>query len=360
MDHYGIDWDPVVARLQTAVDAGDLPGAVFGAAGADAVLLQRCVGFRQVEPERLPLTLDTIFDLASLTKVVATTSLVFRGLEQGAFRLDDPVSRFLPADFGTIRLSHLLTHASGLPGWLDLTHAGDDAELRLRRIARASRHCLPGQAVLYSDLNFILLGMVLEQAMQDALPALFRREVAEPLGLAATGFLPSPDGVFAATEWDQAAGGPLVGVVHDENARAAGGVLGHAGLFGTLGDLLTLGQAILRRGEGPRGRWLSAASVAALEEARTVGLPGELRAYGYQKPHPGSSAGDLMSPRAIGHTGFTGTSLWIDPRPGVVMVLLTNRVHFGRVKNAPIRLRPIFHNMVLARVGQEINTAEDP
>lgn len=349
MHDTGVDWAPVRRRLEAAVAVGDVPGAAFGAAGADGIRFQGCVGFRQLQPERLPLTPATLFDLASLTKVVATTSLVFRGVEQGAFRLDDPLTHFLGADFGTIRLTHLLTHTSGLSAWLDLTGAGGDVDRRLRLIERASRRFLPGQAVLYSDLNFILLGMVLERVMQAPLPRLFAREVAEPLGLSATGFLPSTASTFAATEWDEGSEGPLVGVVHDENARAAGGALGHAGLFGTLGDLLSFGQTFLRCGEGPRGRWLSEASIAAMEAARTLGLPGELRAYGYQKPHPGSSAGDLMSMRAIGHTGFTGTSLWIDFGYGLAMVLLTNRVHLGRGKNAPVRLRPIFHNMVLAR-----------
>ncbi len=341
--------DALCKLFSQEVDQKTIPGAVLGAASSRRIFFRESVGFRQVTPERLPMTVETLFDLASLTKVVATTSMIFRALEQGALRLDDLVSRFLPGEFGTVRISHLMTHTSGFPGWLDLTGFSREArEPRIRAILESTREYPVGERVLYSDLNFILLGHILERISASSLDVLFAREVAVPLGMKTAGFTPSVYAEVAATEMDEDRQKPYVGVVHDENARAAGGVLGHAGLFGTLDDLLIYGQTLLRLGQGLQARWISEASVNALKTARTIGLPGELRAYGYQKPHPLSSAGDLMSASAIGHTGFTGTSIWIDFDYDVVMVALTNRVHFGRSSNAPIRLRPIFHNMVLS------------
>lgn len=334
--------DAIIAHIKFLVETGALPGAVFGVATASEVVAIDALGYRQLKPEALPMTTDTVFDLASLTKVVATTAITMRLLERGYFRLDDLVDRFVPGNFGGLRLSHLLTHTSGFPGWIDLTGHPKSLE-RIAAISEASRLYEPGNQVLYSDLNYILLGYILEHAAGQALDQLFQVEVAIPLGMTTTGYLPTANSNVAATEYDAASGQYWCGVVHDENARAAGGASGHAGLFGTVADLLRFGQAILN----PAG-WLSKPTLAAWLLPRTSGIPGELRAYGFQKPYPLSSAGDLMSPESVGHTGFTGTSLWVDPRDGVVMVLLTNRVHLGRESNAPIRLRPIFHNMVLA------------
>ncbi len=330
-------------HIHALVEEGVLPGAVYGVASHDAVVALGAIGFRQMQPSILPMTEDTLFDLASLTKVVATTAIAMRLLERGAFRYDDLVSRYVQEDFGPVRLNHLLTHTSGFPAWLDLTAYPERAQ-RIGAIAKASRLYAPGTEVLYSDLNYILLGYILELVANQPLDQLFTEEVAAPLQMHHTSYLPITNGPIASTEWDVKAGQFLTGVVHDENARSAGGVSGHAGLFGTASDLLTFGQALLR----DKSSWLSEATVAAWQQARTSGLPGELRGWGFQKPHPLSSAGDLASPRAMGHTGFTGTSLWIDPTYDIVMVLLTNRVHLGRDKNAPIRLRPIFHNLVLA------------
>lgn len=329
-------------HMEFLVSTGALPGAAFGVATATETIAVGARGFRQLNPDPLPMTADTVFDLASLTKVVATTAITMRFLERGLLRLDDLVSRFEPGNFGEVRLRHLLTHTSGFPSWLDLTAHPDPYE-RVVAIAQSSRLYEPGQRVLYSDLNYILLGHILEQLAALPLDRLFIKEVANPLGLAHMGYLPTDQSNMAATELDVTTNRHWCGVVHDENARASGGVSGHAGLFGTVADLLRFGQAIL----DPQG-WLSGPTIATWLLPRTEGIPGELRAYGFQKPHPLSSAGDLMSPEAVGHTGFTGTSLWVDPQYGVVMVLLTNRVHLGREANAPIRLRPIFHNMVLA------------
>jgi CubicO group peptidase (beta-lactamase class C family) len=331
-----------------AVQRGDVPGAAVGVAVGGRVVLREAFGWAALDPVPDPVTVDHLFDLASLTKVVATTPLVMRLLAAGTIRLDDPLQQFGP-DFALpgIRLSHLLTHTSGLPAWLDLTRHPDRAG-RLAAIREAPRMFTAGRQVLYSDLNYILLGYLMEDLYGQSLAEAFQRQVAEPLGLADTRYGPVDAARAAATERDPATGHIWRGVVHDENARAAGGVSGHAGLFGTVADLLRFGQMFLDEGRtAGGGTYVSPAVLRAWIAPRTRLEAGEIRAYGFQNPHPLSSAGDFLSPQAVGHTGFTGTSLWIDPAYDVVLVLLTNRVHPTRANQHHIRLRPRFHNAVM-------------
>ncbi|MCY0880808.1 MAG: serine hydrolase, partial [Firmicutes bacterium] len=246
----------------------------------------------------------------------------------------------------------LLSHTSGLPAFMDLTHCTDDEE-RLKQISQAPRVFEPGSRVLYSDLNFIVLGLIAQEAATMRLDELFAREVAQPLGLHAQ-FNPPAGIVAAATEWDESTQKYWCGTVHDENARAMGGIAGHAGLFARVADVLVWGQALLNQGMGPRGPWLSPAAVHALMQCRTQGLAGEKRTWGFQRPFPQSSAGDLLSSEAIGHTGFTGTSVWIDGVQDAVLVLLTNRVHYGRDNQEMLRLRPLFHNVAMTVLSGHI------
>ena len=205
-----------------------------------------------------------------------------------------------------------------------------------------------GLKVLYSDLNYILLGYLMEDLYGESLARAFRSQVAGPLGMPDAQYGPVEASRAAATERDPDTGHIWRGVVHDENARAAGGVAGHAGLFGTVDDLLRFGQMFLDEGRTATGEtYVSPAVLRAWIAPRTRPEDGEIRAYGFQNPHPLSSAGDFLSPQAVGHTGFTGTSLWIDPAYDVVLVLLTNRVHPSRANNHHIRLRPRFHNAVM-------------
>lgn len=339
------------AVVKERVDSGAICGAAFGVAHEANVVLEDALGFRQREPEAWALDRSHRFDLASLTKVVATTPLVMGLLEAGMLRLDDLVDTLLspgadPA-LTNIRIRHLLTHTSGLPGWLDLTRSPAAAD-RVTVIRRAARLFTPGERVLYSDLNYLLLGYIVERLYGLTLKDAFRRYVADPLGMSETDFGPVSKEAAVATERDPANGQMLLGVVHDENARYGTGFSGHAGLFGTARDLLRFGQAFLDQGRAADGKtWRSPATIDTWLAARTRAEDGEIRALGFQKPHRLSSAGDLMSSDAVGHTGFTGTSLWIDPRCQLVMVLLTNRVHPTRENQAHIRLRPLFHNAII-------------
>jgi CubicO group peptidase (beta-lactamase class C family) len=336
--------------LRRAVDDGDIPGAVavVGRRGRPP-LSPFVVGRAAVHPEPRPMTADAVFDLASLTKVVGTTMATWVCLERGLVRLDDEVRALLPEFGGAgVRLRHLLTHTSGLPAWRDLRLAGaTPAERRTAALATALVRP-PGQAVVYSDVGYIVLGELVERVYGAPLPEVCAREVFGPLGMAETGWLPPAAwrDRIPATEWSDEVGGWVWGQVHDENARALGGVAGHAGLFAPAADLARLAAALLAGGGdvlSPRAvEVMTANATAHLNEDRTLGW--QARGRG------GNSAGDLMTEAAFGHTGFTGTSIWIDPRLGLFAILLTNRVHFGRAATtaAILRLRPRFHNAVVA------------
>lgn len=338
-------WD----LLDEAVRRGEIPGAVavVGRRGLPDVG-PVATGRAAVHPEPRPMTPDTMFDLASLTKVLGTAMACWTSIERGRLRLDDDVRALLPGFAGAgVRVRHLLTHSSGLPASRDLRAAGRDPAERLAAALREPALRPPGQTVVYSDMGFIVLGALLAAVAGVPLPELARREVFAPLGMAETCWLPPAAWLprIAPTEWSDEVGGWVWGRVHDENARALGGVAGHAGLFATAADVARLGRALLEGGDGV----LSPRTVAVMAENATASLNDD-RTLGWQARGRGNSAGDLMTERAFGHTGFTGTSLWIDPGLGLFAVLLTNRVHFGREGTAVAiqRLRPRFHNAVVA------------
>lgn len=261
----------------------------------------------------MPLEEDCWWDLASLTKPLFTAREVLRGVEAGMLDLDDPLSAHLPdlawmqeTELRARTLRQLLTHTAGLPAWAPLYTWGDAGTIRARLLQESWPLSAPG-GVLYSDLGYLLLGTVLERVRGRPLPAF----ALDP-GLT---FTPDP-GRTAATERCPWRGRVLRGETHDENAGALGGAAGHAGLFGTLAGVLSQAEALLR------GSWLSPAGQAAALAAQAPG-----RTLAFVAAQPGWSGGSLCSPHAFGHTGFTGTGLWVDPARGLAWVLLTNRVH---------------------------------
>ncbi|MCR4403075.1 MAG: beta-lactamase family protein [Firmicutes bacterium] len=347
--------NPVEALLEESCASGEIPGAAWVFGRRDGVAGVGACGFAIVNPERRRMTVDTVFDLASVTKCVATATGAMILIERGRMRLDDGVKEFVP-EFGaagkeSVTIRHLLTHTSGLPAWADLyLHASSPADM-IARICRMPLEYEPGSRVVYSCLGFIVLGEVVSRVAGQSLDAFVRAEVFAPLGMSDTCFNP-PEGMrtrIAATEHCKWRGRVLIGEVHDENAFAMGGVSGNAGLFSTVRDLAVFCRMFL--GEGSLGgvRVLSPAAVRAMTRDYTGHRLGESRGLGWVVRGEGalSSAGDLMSARAYGHTGFTGTSVWIDPELDVFAVLLTNRVHFGRSCEAHIKLRPRFHNAVV-------------
>ncbi len=326
--------------IQQAIADGNIPGAVLVVGHDGAVIYRKAYGNRALEPKREPMTLDTIFDLASLTKVVATTTAVMQLVEQGRVRLNDPVAKYLPefAQNGKedITVRQLLTHYSGLAPDIDLTPAFDGKESAFRLAFAETPAQTPGSGFTYSDTNFIVLGGLVEKVSGETLDVYTQRHIFAPLKMTHTRFLPPAAwrAKIAPTEYDENEH-MLRGVVHDPRARRMGGVAGHAGLFSTADDLAKFAQALLNGGGGI----LSAAAVAKMTSPETPPAAPVLRGFGWDIDSPFSSnRGDLFPVGSFGHTGWTGTSMWIDPTTQTYIILLTNAVH-PRGKGNAIALR---------------------
>ncbi len=337
--------DGIGALLDAAAGEGRVPGAV-AMAGRGSVTLGRWVAGQADAIRGRPMRAGTVFDLASLTKVVATSTVTLALASRGQLGLADPVAGYLP-DFGACRdgrvtIAHLLTHTAGLPAGRTFHRwCGSRPEL-LRDLYLTPLDAPPGSRVVYSDLGFIALGELVAAVAGEPLDAAVGRLVTGPLGMTATGFRPNgPGDRFAATE-RRADGTAWTGTVHDENARLMGGVAGHAGLFAPAADLARFAAW-----------WVSdddAVVPAALRRTaatcQTAGLGGR-RGYGWTCPGDGfDTLGGHWPPTAVSHTGFTGTSLALDPATGLWAVLLTNAVHYGRDPAAVQALRRAVHAAV--------------
>ncbi|GAA3401865.1 serine hydrolase domain-containing protein [Paenibacillus hodogayensis] len=296
---------------------------------------------------------DTIYDCASLTKVVATLPLILLLTDRGRLRLGDPVAEYIPAfaaaGKSAVTVKQLLSHTSGLLSHKDLySHGWSPDEVKAHIYAQPLEY-EPGTKMVYSDLGFITLGEIASVLFGEPLAAAATKHVFEPLGMTDTRYLPSEELLprIAATEYDDALDRHKWGEVHDENCGALGGASGHAGLFSTAGDLAKYAAMWLAGGKGGQGRLLSEAAVATAIRSHTDGLPANRGLGWVLQGDPWDASGDLLSPRCFGHTGFTGTSIWMDPAKDCFAVLLTNRVHYGREKSV-VRLRNCFHNVVAA------------
>jgi CubicO group peptidase (beta-lactamase class C family) len=340
-------FDPLV---QAGIARGAYPGAALAVGSADSVLYAQGYGHLTwsaaspaVDPD------STLYDLASVTKVVATTTSLMLLVDRGKIRLDAPVAAYVPefrgAGTASVTVRHLLTHTSGLRATLPL-YREPDAAAALQLVFAATPIVPPGTRVIYSDLNAILLGEIVRRAAGEPLDAFAAREIFEPLGLRQSLFRPpaarrsriAPTGLWH--------GHPVAGVVNDQNAARLGGVAGHAGLFSTARDLARFAQFILRGGVLPDGRRLIRAETVRLFTTKAVdfGHRSEARALGWQAVPTGeeaSSAGTLFGPRSYGHTGWTGTSLWIDPDRGLFVVLLTNRAYAPRARRPFSELKAV-------------------
>jgi uncharacterized protein YbbC (DUF1343 family) len=317
--------DPIMA---TSVAAGDMPGAVLLVGHHGRIIYRKAFGSRALEPEREPMTVDTIFDLASLTKCIATTTSIMQLVEQGRVRLNDPVATYLPefAQNGKqdITIRELLTHYSGLAPDLDLQTPWNGRDAAFAMAMAQSPANPPGSRFVYSDINFEALGFVVEKVSGEPLNDYANRHIFAPLGMKHTRFLPPDEWLprIAPTQYDEQ-GKMLRGVVHDPTARRMGGVAGHAGLFSTADDLSRFAQGLLSG--------IKVLSPAIVEKMSTPQQPSNaasLRGLGWDIDSPFSSnRGELLPVGSFGHTGFTGTSLWIDPVTDTYIILLTNAVH---------------------------------
>jgi CubicO group peptidase (beta-lactamase class C family) len=334
------------------------PAAAVEVGRMEGPLWRRSFGALTYEPDAREATVDTIFDLASLTKVIATTTLVMRAVDDGMLSLDDHVRQRLPewqgADRQAVTVRELLGHSSGLPAYLPFFRDHTGRVEFEPAICHTPLEYSPGTQSIYSDLGFILLGFLLEDAGPRAagrfdpattFAARFKRIATfitpEPLAFSPTRPWRERS---APTEVDPWRGRLLIGEVHDENTWALGGAAGHAGLFGTASAVGAFARAALRTLAGQN---LLAQPATFREFIRRTPVPGSSRALGWDTMLPTSSCGTHMSESAIGHTGFTGTSLWIDWERDLYVVLLTNRVHPTRENNRLKAIRPAFHDAVV-------------
>jgi CubicO group peptidase (beta-lactamase class C family) len=303
----------------------------------DAVRYADSAGTELAVDERVAMRHDTIFDVASLTKLF-TASVLMTLVEDGRIALDTPIADRLPS-FGSgtrrrVTVRHLLTHTSGLPALLRLWVDQPDKAARERAVLEVPLERPPGRTFVYSDIGYIVAGFLAEVAGGQSLPELLAERICAPLGLTDTGYLPDRDHVarMAATEDQPYAGRGMVrGSVHDENSWSLGGAVGHAGIFSTASDLARFGEAIRRGGALGTARLLQEGTVAEMlrDQLPTDVDPGFRQGLGFRIADP-TFMGGLAASGAVGHTGFTGTSLVIDATRGLVVVLLTNRVHPSR------------------------------
>jgi uncharacterized protein YbbC (DUF1343 family)/CubicO group peptidase (beta-lactamase class C family) len=326
--------------IEQAIADGNIPGAVLVVGHNGKVIYRKAYGHRALEPRRELMTLDTIFDLASLTKVIATTTAVMQLMELGKVRLNDPVAKYIP-DFAQngkddITVRQLLTHYSGLAPDLDLGTPWEGKQTAYQLAAVVPPETTPGSGFVYSDINFIMLGELVEKVSGESLDAYTAQHIFAPLKMLHTRYLPPAAWRprIAPTQYDEN-DKMLDGVVHDPTARRMGGVAGHAGLFATGDDLAKFAQALLDGGDGI----LSPDTVTKMTSPETPPTAPVLRGFGWDIDSPFSSnRGDLLPVGSYGHTGFTGTSLWIDPTTQSYIILLTNSVH-PRGKGNAIGLR---------------------
>lgn len=341
----------ISSLLKARIDAGEFPSAVYLVAEHGQIVFADALGDAVREPELISATADTIYDLASLTKPLITGLLCAKRVEPSELKLEAPVSHYLPEfarpDKRAITVRELLTHTSGLPAWRPLyVLAKGNPAAAVAAIATEKLEYAPGTRVVYSDLGFIALGFLLERMSGVSFAELARHEIIEPLGLDQTFFNPGPGSRerIAASEKGNSyerdtagvTGRPdskpdsikwreqvIWGEVHDGNAWFLGGAAGHAGLFSTAPETLRLAEQFM----GERTQLLKAETCTLFRTNMTAGLE-EDRSIAWQlASKKDSTAGPSLSPDSFGHTGFTGTSCWIDPHNERVFVLLTNRTH---------------------------------
>ncbi|MHB1286297.1 MAG: serine hydrolase domain-containing protein [Leptospirales bacterium] len=342
--------------MNEGVRNGVYPGGILLVAGPGEILKEISVGKTRIDlPDAPPVTPDTLFDLASLTKPLVTAALSLIFVAERKLDLETPIKELLPASrstfLGNLPYHRLLSHSSGLTSWAplyrDLTDATNSKEGLLSAILNLPPAYSPGTRSEYSDFGYILAGWILESVGGDRLDRLFHNKILEPLGILDAGYTPtaqeSPlsERVFAATEPPEEGAPFLCGVVHDEHARFLGGIAGHAGLFGTARAVWQLSRPWM--GEGT----LFPARFLEQFQTRQEGTPCTL---GWDTPTEQSSSGHLFSSFSIGHLGYTGTSIWIDLQRQIIIILLTHRVHPTRTTNLIRPFRPRLHDLIMQEV----------
>jgi CubicO group peptidase (beta-lactamase class C family) len=354
------EFAPVYQVLAHAIGARAFPGCAFGAYAQGKVVLQGALGGSTYDTDAFPIAPETVYDIASISKVVATTTAAMILAERGALEIDTPLGDLLPgfvvgrssgerARHITIR--HLLAHNSGLPGYVELFRNARTQEDLVRACLQLPIEAEPGTRAEYSDPGFILLGKALEALMRESLATWVRREIFTPLQLRSTDYVPAPArrDLIPPTEEDQGFRHRRIqGEVQDENAWVLKGVAGHAGVFSNVPDLLRFAGSVLTAARNDElssnPRLFSSQTLERFAERQ--GPAGSSRALGWDTPSENSSAGAHFSSRSIGHLGYSGCSLWIDLDAEIAIVLLTNRTWPDRKSQLIREVRPAFHDAV--------------
>jgi beta-glucosidase-like glycosyl hydrolase/CubicO group peptidase (beta-lactamase class C family) len=350
------DLQRVDGVVTAAIADSAFPGAQLAIVRDGLLVYNRSFGHLTYDPASPPVAEGTLYDLASVTKVIATTSAVMKLVDTGKIGLDDPVAKYLPG-FGAgekaaITIRRLLLHRGGLPPFRRLWLECPDPAAAIDTIAATRLVAVPGDSTIYSDLGFITLGKIVEKVSGFPLDAFVKREFFIPLHMRSTMYVP-PESLrarCAPTERDTVWRKTVVqGTVHDENAAFLGGVSGNAGLFSTAGDLAVYMQMLFNRGLYAGRRYLSEKTIAEFIGKRA---PEQDRWLGWEmKSAPGSSSGEFFSPASFGHTGFTGTSIWADPARNLAVIFLTNRVYPTRANLRIMKVRRAVHDAVMRALG---------
>ena len=357
--------NPIAAHLrqlpgevEKAMQQGKLPGAVILVGHDGRIVYRRAIGYRRLVPRKLPVRMDTIYDMASCTKVVATTTAIMQLFQEGKIRLDDPVSEYWP-EFGAngkqnITVRELMTHYSGLPPDLDLSNDWTGYDTAMQMIVDTAPILPPGTRFLYSDINFETLGELVHRISGEPLNVYCERHIFKPLGMTSTMFLPPASLRFriAPTQHVNGRSGPILwGEVHDPTARRMGGVAGHAGLFSDAHDLAIFCQMLLNGGIYHGVRILNRLTVEKMTTPQTPVDKMAVRGLGWDIASPfASNRGQLFPVGSFGHTGYTGPSLWIDPVTRTYVVFLSNRVHPNGTGDV-VALRSMIDTAIAAALG---------
>lgn len=344
--------------LEQAIREQAFPGASYGVWHQGQIVAMDAVGNFTYDAEAPAVTPSTVYDLASLTKVLATTSIAMRLYDRGVLDLDARLGDILPGfviggsrDRIRVTLRSLLAHDSGLPGYGRLFEAYSTPQGVMRAALQIPLEVPPHTRVEYSDIGFILLGLALEVLSGDILARFFAREISTPLGQSSARFQPPQDwrAFIPPTENDTWYRHRIIqGEVQDENCSALSGVAGHAGLFSNAYDILQFAACILARGKIQDGTQLFKTDTVQLFTTRLTEPQGTTRALGWDTPSTPSSSGKFFSANSIGHLGYAGTSLWIDPERQLAVVLLTNRTWPDRQNKTIQQVRPAFHDALVS------------
>jgi CubicO group peptidase (beta-lactamase class C family) len=341
--------------LLSGIDQRAFPGAAVAIAHQGKLIAHKGLGHFTYDAASPAVTAETVYDLASVTKVIATTAACMILYDRGLFQLDQPIIELLP-EFAIknpssedsrrqITLRMLLAHSSGLPAYIKLFQTAHNKDELIQQALQVPLTAAPGSRAEYSDIGFILLGEALEQLAAEPLDQFCEREIFAKLNLAQTRFNPPADlkPTIPPTEDDRTFRGRLIqGEVNDENAFVMGGVAGHAGCFATAFDVSVFAQCMLQGGSP-----LVKKETLEIFTRRQDSPPGTSRALGWDTPSQPSQSGEYFSSRSYGHLGYTGTSLWIDPDRQLSVTLLTNRTWPDRGSQSIKQIRPAFHNAVI-------------